>query len=301
MLTSRLRALVLGLLAVMLAGSVMAGAASAEAGPFWHHREIGGTGKGEKIEPKAPESFEGKGGKQVLTSEPGGTKIELTSPATQVKGALVNGPHQGQIKLVIFYQQPELKINNEVAKECKASIGQQGQFSDIVQLKGHLAWKWDGTKEQLEEEPQKVQKWDIIFTQIEPQRQSEKEFPLFDLRTGVGVFAEIDLVGNGCPGLLKGPQRVGGSEVGIPSLPELGEFSKTLGVRTIPSGTLPKEVVGNKVEGLGFLQQVWVGLPTGKKESQPLILGLTFAGQQANLVGQTETTAAQQEIAVFEK
>jgi len=292
---------VLGLLAVMLAGSVMAGAASAEPGPFWHHRNNSKEGAGFKIEPNAPESFSGKGGKQVLTSEPAkGLLIELTSAATQVKAAIFNGPHQGQIKLVIFYQQPEVKINGESAKECAASIGQQGQFSDIVQLKGHLAWKWDGSKQQLEEQPQKQQKWDIVFTQTEPQRQSEKEFPLLDLRKGPGVFAELNLKGAGCK-VLAGVQDIGGSEVGVPHPSQLEEWSKTLTVQTIHSGTLPAEVLGSKVEGEGFLQHIWVGLPNGTKEFQPLILGLTFAGKAANLIGQTEMEAAQQEIAVFEK
>ena len=89
MLTSRIRALVLGLLAVMLAGSITAGAASAEAGPFWHHRAPGTEGAGAKIEPKAPENFSGKGGGQTLLGEIGGAKIELVSDGTQVKGAIL--------------------------------------------------------------------------------------------------------------------------------------------------------------------------------------------------------------------
>ncbi len=297
MLTSRLRALVLGLLAMMLVGSVMAGAASAEAGPFWHHRAVGGKGEGEKIEPKAPENFSGKGGVQTLATEIGGTKIELVSAATQVKGALLNGEHQGQIKLVIFYQQPEVKINGVAKPECKASVGQQGQFSDIVQLKGHLAWKWNGEKKQLEELPQTEQKWDIVFTQTEPQRQSEKEFPVLDLRKASGAFAEIDLVGGSkACGVLAGLSKVGGAEVGIPSLTNLGEFNKILSVRTLPSATLPAKVLETEVGKEGFLQHIWVG-----GGYQPLVLGLTLASNPSGLIGQTETEAAQQEIAVFEK
>jgi hypothetical protein len=299
--SSRIRALVLGLLAVMLVGSVTAGAAWAEPGPFWHHREVGGKGEGSKIEPTAAESFSGKGGVQTFASEIGGVKVLLTSAATQVKGAIFNAEHQGQIKIVIFYQPPEVKINGEPASsECVGSVGQQSQFSNIVQLKGHLAWKWNGTLAQLEEQPQKEQNWDIVFTQTEPQRQSETGFPLVDLRKAAGTFAEINLKGAGCK-VLAGVQKVGGAEVGIPSPAGLGEFSKKLGVRTIASGTLPSKILENTVEGEGFLQHIWVGLPTGKKEFQPLILGLTFAGKGASLIGQTETEAAQQEIAVTEK
>jgi hypothetical protein len=290
----------LGLLAVMLVGSVTAGAASAFPGPFWHHRAVGGKGEGEKIEPTAPENFSGKGGVQTLTGKIGSVPIVLTSAATQVKGAIFNTEHQGQIKLVIFYQPPEVKINGESKPECIASVGQQGQFSNIVQLKGHLAWKWNGTLAQLEEQPQREQNWDIVFTQTEPQRQSTTEFPLLDLRKAAGVFAEINLKGTTC-GVGLGVNKVGGAEVGIPSLTELGKFSKNLNVRTISSGTLPEKVLGTEVGKEGFLQHIWVGLPTGEKEFQPLALGLTFASNPASLVGQTETEAAQQEIGVTEK
>jgi hypothetical protein len=288
---------VLGLLAMMLVGSVTAGAAWAEAGPFWHHRAIGTEGEGAKVEPSAPENFSGSGGKQVLTGEPAsGEIVELTSAATQVKGAIFNGEHQGQIKLVVFYQKPEVKLNNVAKPECKASVGQQGQFSNIVQLKGHLAWKWDGTKSQLEELPQKEQTWDIVFTQTEPQRQSTTGFPLLDLRGASGVFAEVHFEGSTC-GVLNGTNnKVAGAEVGIPSPSGLGSFSRNLNVRTIASATLPAEVLETKVGKVGFLQHIWVG--TGY---QPLVLGLTLTGNPASLVGQTETQAAQQEIAVFEK
>ena len=293
MLTSRIRALVLGLLAVMLVGLVTAGAASAEPGPFWHHR-TGGEGVGAKIEPNAPENFSGKGGEQTLTGEvtakPENAKAIITSPAVQVKGAIFNVDHQGQIKLVLFYQPLSVKINNVAKPKCIATVGQQGQFSNIVQVKGHLAWKWDGSQTQLEEQPQKAQKWDIVFTATEPQEQPGR--PLLDLRNQ-GIFAEINLKGEEC-GVLAGIQKVSGSEVGLPSLSQLAEWSKKLSVRTLQSGQLPAEVLGNKVEKEGFLQHIWVG-----NGYQPLIVGLTFASNPANLIGQTDTEAAQQEIAVF--
>jgi len=292
--SSRVRALVLSLLATMLAGSVMAGAASAEAGPFWHHRAVGGKGEGEKIEPKAPENFSGSGGVQTFMVEitPSLT-IEFASAATQVKGAFFNNEHQGQAKIVIFYQKPEIKINGEKRSECKIAVGQQGQFNDILQLKGHLAWKWNGNKTQLEEAPQREQTWGIAFTQTEPQEQSGR--PLLDMRTGSGVFAEIAITGRSC-GALGGILPIMGSEVALPSPRGLGEFTKRLTIRTIPSGLLPHEILGNEVEGQGLLQHLWVG-----GGYQPLILGLTDAGGAASITGQTEIEAAQQEMAVVEK
>ena len=74
--------------------------------------------------------------------------------------------------MVIFFQQFVLNVNGETPKECTATVGQQNQFNNAVQFKGHLAWKWNGTKTQLEEQPQKEQKWDIVFTQVEPQEQT---------------------------------------------------------------------------------------------------------------------------------
>jgi len=285
----------LGLVAVMLLGSVMAATASAEPGPFWHHREIGGKGEGEKIEPKAPENFKGTGGEQTLIGKVGGATVELSSPAIQVKGAIYNEPHQGQIKLAIFYQPITVKVGGVVVNNCNAFVGQQNQFPNAVVVKGHLAWKWDGTKQQLEEQPQKQQKWDIVFTQVEPQEQPGR--PLIDMReASFGSFAEINITGSGC-GVIAGKRIVGGAEIGLPSLSQLGEWSKKLAVRTLQSGQFPKEVLGTTPpEKEGFLQHIWVG-----NGYQPLVLGLTFAGLPANLIGQTETEAEQQEISVFEK
>jgi len=282
---------VLGLLAVMLAGLVMAGAASANPGPFWHHRPPEGSGEGAKIEPNAPESFEGEGGQQTLTSMFKTLSVELKSPAVQVKGAIFNNAHQGQIKLILFYQPITATLGGKPAPNCKVTVGQQGQFSNILQIKGHLAWKWNGTEKQLNEQPQNEQKPDIVFTGVEPQEQNGR--PLTDLRAS-SVFAEFFFSGTEC-GLLNGAKpKIAGSEVGIPNPSQIEEWSKKLEVRTIGSGQLPAEVLGKKVEGLGFLQHIWVG-----EGYQPLITGLTFEGVASNLIGQTRTTARQQEIAVF--
>jgi hypothetical protein len=295
MSTSKIRAVVLGTLAVMLAGSVMAATASAEAGPFWHHRQEGESGEGAKIPANKPENFSGHGGVQTLTGEISNIKVELISAAAQVKGQIQNTEHQGQIKVAIFYQPPSLKINGETPKECIASVGQQGQFTNIVQLKGHLAWKWDGTTQQLTEQPQRQQKWDIVFTQAEPQEQTGR--PLIDLRKAPGAFAEIKFTGAGCGVLSTGPAKVAGAEVGIPAPSQLESWSKKLNIRTLPSGQFPKEVLGEAAPtGAGFLQHIWVGAGY-----QPLVLGLTLGGNAANLSGQTDVDAEQQEIAVFEK
>jgi hypothetical protein len=88
----------LGPLAVMLVGLVMASSAVASAGPFWHHRPIGGEGSGEKIEPKAPENFSGTQGVQTLLGEVAGTKVDVAALGATVSGAIVTRQIKGKLK-----------------------------------------------------------------------------------------------------------------------------------------------------------------------------------------------------------
>jgi hypothetical protein len=259
----------LGLLAMMLAGSVMAGTASAAAGPFWHHRAVGAEGEGAKVEANAPESFKGKGGEQTLTGTFGGETVEVRAPSVQVKGAVFNNSLQGQVKLEIVYNQPE--VLKPAAKPCSVVIGAK----NIVVVKGHLMWKWNGEAKQLTEEPQTAgQKPDLVFTPLE-------------LATGAttlpaGEFTSLTFTGSGCGVLPGGPRKVSGSEVGLPSPANVNEWSKKLAVRTLP--------------GKEFEQHFWNGTAF-----EGVKAGLEFTGATANLVGQTEVEAAQQELAVFEK
>jgi hypothetical protein len=266
---SRTRAVMLGLLAVMLVGSVMAATATAGPGPFWYHREVGGKGNGTKIAANSPESFRGTGGEQTLTSTFGTETVELRSRSVQVKGAIANGPLQGQIKLEIIYSQPE--VLKPTGKPCEVVIGEK----NIVVVKGHLMWKWNGEVKQLEEQKQETQVPDLVFTPAEL-LQGAKELPK-------GEFTKLNFKGGGC-GPLVGPQKVGGSEVGLPTPGTVGVFSTTLGVRTIPSGTVPH-----------LWQHFWNGF-----EFVGIKAGLEFASVAANLVGQTEAKAEQQEVGVLE-
>jgi hypothetical protein len=282
-LVSRIRVVMLGLLAVVLMGSVISASASAEAGPFWLHREVGGK-EGTKV--KAPENFRGTGGEQRLLGKISGAEIEMSVKSLQIKGAILNGEHQGQIKIELIYNQPRL-VTPEL-KECNVTVN----TNNVEIIKGHLMWKWNGEKKQLEEQPQGAQKWDIGFTNVEPQQQEPAPAKPADFRK-LGVFATITLSGKGC-GVLAGTQLVQGSEVGIPNLTNLNEFSKKLSIRTLPDGTLKEELAEKPLEG--FLQHYW-----GGKSFVPLVLGLGFAGNPGAIIGQIEIEAAQQEIAVSEK
>jgi hypothetical protein len=281
-LMSRVRSVILGLLALTLVGSAMAATASAEAGPFWYHREVGGS-KAEKL--AGEENFKGTGGIQVLAGKIGGTEIEIEAKSTEAKGKVFNNANQGQIVLVNHYFEPKL-TKPATLPNCEVKVGAGNE----VAIKGHLMWKWNGTKEQLTEQPQKNQTWDIGFTSIEPPQQKPAVEEV-DLVHAPGSFVTITFAGKGgkaseC-GVLAGSFTVVGSEVGVPNL-ALGVFSKTLNVRTLSNPQKEKEQI--------FLQHYWDG-----EAFQGAKLGLVFGGEPASLVGQTETEAEKQELAVMEK
>jgi hypothetical protein len=281
MSVSKIRAALLGVLAVMLLGSLMAASASAEAGPFWHHREEGEKGsEGLKIEEASPETFTGEGTKQEFASKIGTTEILITSPSTVAEGKIFNNANQGQIVLTNKYTKPTLVKPN--FPNCEVKVGTANE----VVIKGHLMWKWNGTKTQLEEQPQAEQRWDIGFTAIEPPQQKPAVAEV-DL-TKVGSFTKITLTGGEC-GTLAGSFVVFGSDVGIPNHPNLKEFSRNLNVRTLSN---PQTTELNQI----YLQHYWDGTAF-----QGAKLGLVFGKEPASLVGQTETKTTKQEVAVFEK
>jgi hypothetical protein len=279
-LLSRIRATMFGLLAVMLVGLVMAPLASAEeAGPFWVHRAEGGKGPGAKIPSTAPENFSGTGGVQTLRGKAGTEEIEIQSRSSTAKGAIFNNALRGQIKFELVYNQPEL-IKPKLPG-CSVTVG----TANIVQVKGFLAWKWNGEKKQLEEKPQKEQTIDLVVAPTEPAVQTpEPELLKLD-EPASGTFTTITLKGTGC-GALAGPENVAGSEVILPEKTTLGEagFSKELNVRTIP----PQNEKS-------FLQHFWNG-----SRYLGILVGLNFAGNPSSLVGQYNTKAAQQEVSVEE-
>ena len=264
---SRTRAVMLGLLAVMLAGSVMAATASAGPGPFWYHRPVGAKEPQLKVSANAPENFRGTGGEQTLVGTFGTESVEVRSKSVQVKGAISNGPFQGQIKLEIIYLQPE--VVKPAAKPCNVVVG----ASNIVAVKGHLMWKYNGVVKQLEEQKQEEQTPEIVFTPTELQQGA----------TGLpkGEFTSLTFKGAGCGVLTGGARQISGSEVGFPSPSHVEEWSQKLSVRTVP--------------GKELLQHFWNGAKNVEAK-----VGLEFTSNPASLIGQTEVTAEQQEIAVKE-
>lgn len=266
MFLSKPRTMLLGLLAILLAGLFAASSASAEAGPFCHHRPKGGEGVGEKIEAAHPENASGEGGKQTFEGKIGGETFEITAGSEQIKLAFANNALQCQVKALIQYH--EVAIVKPALKGCTVTFGTQNQF----QIKAHFGWKWDGTPKQLAEQPQLNQKFDIIHT---PQ----------DIAPGAvglpkGVFVSVALKGAGC-GLLAGTFAVEGSESAGLTPGNLEEWSSSQSIRMSP--------------GIGR-QHFWNG-----KEFVGVETGLSFANNPLNLTSQQVVKDEQQEIAVFEK
>jgi hypothetical protein len=208
------RTLLLGLLACVLMGSVAADAAYAEAGPFFLTRGVGSEGSGEKLSETNPGEVYGEGGEQALKSTIAGTAIEITAKSAQDKGIIYNNALQGQVKILAAYS--GLKLAKPELKECTPKMGSKNE----IKTEGHLAWKWNGEKSQLEESSPKVQKPGIIFTSA----------PIAEGQTKLseGRFTEVILSGSGC-GVLAGTFPVTGSLSMTIKPANVGEWTTGLG------------------------------------------------------------------------
>jgi hypothetical protein len=234
-------------------------------GPFWHHREVGAKGEGSKIEAKAPEGFLGTGEEQRLRATISKEPIEIAIKSVQIKGAIYNNALQGQVKVELIYAQPMLI--KPALKECTVTVGE----SNIVRLKGHLMWKWNGTQKQLEEGAPTAQNPDMVLSATEIES-GAKEIPK-------GEITKVVLKGSGCA-ILAGSYKVEGSQTGLLSPSSTEVWSSTLSVRTLESSE--------------FLQHFWNGNAFAGVKT-----GMLFAGNAASLIGQM-TMKASQEVAIFE-
>lgn len=267
MLSSRPRAMLPGLLAMLLlVGLFAASSAYAEAGPFCHHRPIGGKGEGEKIESGHPENASGEGGKQSFSGKIGNETFEVAAASEQIKLAFANNALQCQVKAVIQYH--GVTLVKPALKECTVTFGTENKF----QIKAHFGWKWNGEKKQLEEQPQLNQKPDIIHT--------PRDIPVGAHELPNGVFVTVTLKGVGCA-LLAGTYPVGGSASANLTPGNLQEWSSSQTI-TIASG-----------EGM---QHFWNGT-----EFVGVSTGLTFANNPLGLTSQQVVKDGQQEMAIFEK
>lgn len=265
MLRSRARSALLCGLTSLLASAFVAAPALAAAGPFAYHRAIGEKGNGVKIPEKSPEPFQGEGGQQKAASKISGMEVEGVAKSVQIKGIIYNNSLQGQLKMDLKFH--EVTLTKPNLPGCEVKFGKNNASSVV----GHLAWKWDGTKTQLEESA-----------------------PLHQGPTGVGLgselsegatelpsteFTTITFSGTAC-GVLIGKYTAKGSETIKTSPSNLGEWSKSIAITLAESS-----------EAIHFWNgKSFIGANTS------LMLGK----EPARVGGESKAEVASQEIAVFE-
>jgi hypothetical protein len=271
---SKARAIGLGLLVLLVAGGIASATASAGPGPFWYHREGPGE-NGLKIQAASPEGFFGTGGPQELRTSVGEAEVVLTSPGVKITGFIWNNNLQGQIKLRLKYA--PITIVKPKLPGCQAEVFSQPAAHNVVYAEGHLAWKWNGEKKQLEEQKQKEQLPDIIFvppgTQIQQGAEKQPE----------GIFAEIRFLPMSLCGILGGiTLKIKGDTVGNLVQPQQTEqWSNTLAVALLEGKQKQHFWNGEK----------FVGIETG----------LLISENATSLIGQENILETlRQEVAIFE-
>ncbi len=172
------------LLAMLAVGAYVAVTASAEAGPFFHHRAVGAKGEGEKIEVKTPEEIASSTGAAFVLVRINGMEVVLSVASMQLKGIIYNNALQGQAKITTVFVTPTI-VKPEL-KGCTVVVGQ----NNTNQVFGHLAWKWNGEKKQLEETSQATQHpvWAFVSSEL---AEGATELPK-------GTIISITFKGSGC-------------------------------------------------------------------------------------------------------
>jgi hypothetical protein len=225
------RVWLLGLLALLLIAAYAPGMAAAQ-GPFWRHRAVGEKGNGVKIAASEPEGVGSVPTEAFFKFLVGKTEVSVISPSLQVKGIIYNNALQGQAKLILAFAQPKVVSPSN----CSVLIGQ----NNTIKVYGHLAWSWNGEKKELEEQPQKEQKPDWIFTGQELQQGAKelpKELPVYTLT----------LSGGSC--LVAGTSVIRGNYAAAIEPPNVEEWSTTETQIFLESGA--KQHFWNGKENIG--------------------------------------------------
>jgi hypothetical protein len=248
----KLRVGLLGLLAMLLVGSLAPAAALAEGGPFCHHSQNGVTDNGQ-IKARMPEQIAGSGGEQRFEAKLGGTAFTFVASGVQIKGIIYNNEDQCQAKLEVQYQ--PIKFEPEIA-HCKLSF----PHNNVVKIFAHAAWKWLGTEAEQKENPiRQGRGWMMLPAELQ---QKAKELPKAETFTVINIEKD----GTGECLLASKQNRVAGSIFAETAPASLGEFREEERLTLLSNGTL---------------QQFWNGqYPLVGAES-----GLTIAGAAAKFTG----------------
>jgi hypothetical protein len=273
----KFRAGLLGVCALLLLGAYSAAPAFAVGGPFCHERKAGETEneEGKLIPASAPEQVAGEGGEQKLAGKIGGAEVVLTSPSTQVKGIIYNNADQCQVKILIDYG----TVSVVGAPNCNVTVNS----NNSIKIYGHQVWKWNGTKEQLEEKSPLAQVRDWLFLPFElPEGATE-------LPKSTIPYATITLTSN----------KNGTCLLASKQLPVEGSTTVLAAPYTLGKWAATEEQIATGGEGK---QQFWngkalIGFETGLK--------FNSAASKYEGITKVKTTGRQQEapqeIAYFEK
>jgi hypothetical protein len=265
MLRSRAGAALLSALTLLPASLLVSATALASAGPFAYHRAIGEKSNGVKISEKSPEPFQGEGGEQKAASRISGIEVEGVAKSVQIKGIIYNNSLQGQLKMDLNFHGVEL--TKPKLPGCEVKFGKNNSASVF----GHLAWKWDGSAKQLEEQSQTSQGPTGVGVGSEL-TQGATALPTTE-------FTTITFSGGAC-GVLIGKYVAKGSETIKTKPSNLGEWGKSLDI-TLTEGK----------EKIHFWNgKAFIGAETA------LLLG----AEPAKVSGESKAEVLQQEIAVFE-
>jgi hypothetical protein len=158
----KMRAGLLGLLAMVLLGSYAATPAFAEGGPFCHHAKGPLKEDDGKIKAQEPENIQGQGTEQKLVGILGGERVTLISRSAQLKGNLYNNEDQCQAKVEIVFG----TLTIAGFPGCVVTLPHQ----NVLKLFAHAAWTWNGEIKQLEEKPQTNQRRDWLLLPVELQQ-----------------------------------------------------------------------------------------------------------------------------------
>jgi hypothetical protein len=219
----KMRAGVLGLLAMLLVGMFAAVVAEANQGPFIYRRAIGGQGKGVKLSGQQGglpfEEVRGGGPEVKFSAKAGGVEIELTAEQVQIKGIVYNNAIQGQAKLAFAY------FNIKVLKPGGGCIGKIGN-NNVVKIFGHQVWTYSGNASELKEQPVQNQKPLWLFTGQELQ-QGATALPIEVPLTTITF--------SGCASALTATLK--GTFVASTKPEQLGAFSTTQTSESLVDGT----------------------------------------------------------------
>jgi hypothetical protein len=167
MLGSKIRATLVGLVALLVVGSYAATAASAAVqGPWWMKLE---GGKQVKIEPKPHLEIKSLNeGAFILKSTILAIPVILECRSVKNSGSIWNGPHTGRDEAEVKWGECFVATSTSVCKGFPIVVS-------TTNVRTELMWKYAGTKKELEEAGGGQKIYDVFAPKTAPEEFKEGE------------------------------------------------------------------------------------------------------------------------------